>query len=119
MAGTGIAGCARPTRDGDLEVGEAGVDEGRVVVAQVQCARDVVAGDVQGAGGVEEVPPDPVGGGVFVPGQLEDEQPAQVPGDHGQRGVLVYVEVDAGGKRVEVEPADVGIQLVSRHQPHA
>jgi hypothetical protein len=54
-----------------LEVGEAGVDEDGVVAAQVQCAGDAVFGDVQGAGGVQEVPPVGFGGGFFVPGQLE------------------------------------------------
>jgi hypothetical protein len=34
------------------------------MAAQVQRAGDAVAGDVQGAGGIEEVPPDPVGGCV-------------------------------------------------------
>jgi hypothetical protein len=59
----------------------------------------------------------PVGGGVLVPGQLEREQPVEVPGDDGERGVQVDVERDAGGQRVEVESADVGVQLVFRHHP--
>src|SRR5258708_29514728 len=62
---------AVPPGDGDFEVGEAGVDQDRVVAAQVQRAGDSVFGDVQGAGGVQEVLPDPVGGGGFVAGQLE------------------------------------------------
>jgi len=57
------------------------------------------------------------GGGVLVPGQLEREQPVEVPGDDGERGVQVDVERDAGGQRVEVESADVGVQLVFRHHP--
>jgi hypothetical protein len=35
---------------------------------RVQGAGDAFGGDVEGAGGVEEVAPDPVGGGVFVAG---------------------------------------------------
>jgi hypothetical protein len=75
-----------------------------VVAAQVQRAGEVAFGDVQGAGGVEEVPPDPVRGGVFVPGQVAREQPVEVSGDDGQGGVEVDVEGDAGGEGVEVEP---------------
>ena len=60
-----------------------------------------VSGDVQGAGGVEEVPPQGFGGGLLVPGQLERQQPVQVPGHDGQGGVQVDVERDAAGQRVE------------------
>src|SRR5262249_37571049 len=76
-------GAAVPPGDRHLEVGEAGVDEDGVVAAQVQRAGDVVPGDVQGSGGVEEVPPDLVGGGVVVPVELEREQPVEVAGDDG------------------------------------
>ena len=51
-----------------MEFGESGVDEGGVVAAQVQRAGDLVLGDVQGAGGVEEVPPQGLGGGPLVAG---------------------------------------------------
>ena len=44
--------------DGDFEVGEADVDEDGVVATQVEDAGDGVRGDVQGAGGVQEVPPE-------------------------------------------------------------
>src|SRR5258708_38486906 len=103
--------------DGDFAVGEAGVVTDRVVAAQVQRAGDSVFGDVQGAGGVQEVLPDPVGGGGFVAGQLEREQPVGVPGDDGQGGVQVHVEWDAAGEGVEVESADVGVELVFDHHP--
>ena len=53
----------------------------------------------------------------LVPGQLEREQPVEVPGDDGERGVQVNVERDAAGEGVEVEPADVGVQFVSGHHP--
>src|SRR6266516_2889560 len=58
-----------PPGDGQVEVGEATSDEDGVVAAEVECAGDVVVGDVQGAGGVQEVPPELVGGGVGVAGQ--------------------------------------------------
>src|SRR5216110_3259776 len=67
-------GAPVPPGDGDFEAGEAGVDEDGVVAAQVQRAGDGVAGDVQGAGGVQEVPPDLVRGGIFVSGELEREK---------------------------------------------
>ena len=85
-----------PPGDGDFQVGEAGVDEDGVVVAQVQRAGDAGFGDVQGAGGVQEVPPDGVGGGVFVARQLACEQAVQVAGDDGESGVQVDVERDGG-----------------------
>src|SRR5207302_6593961 len=100
-----------------LQVGESGVDEGWVVAAQVQRAGDAGVVDVQGPGGVQEVPPEGFGGGFFVAGQLERQQPVQVPGHDGERGVEVHVERDAAGERVEVEPADVGVQLVFDHHP--
>ncbi len=60
-----------PSGDRGLQVGESGVDEGGVVAAQVQRAGDAGRVDVQGAGGVEEVPPEGFGCGMLVPGQLE------------------------------------------------
>jgi hypothetical protein len=51
----------------------ADVDQDGVVVAQVQRTGDAGFGDVQGAGGVQEVPPDGVGGGVFVCRTAADE----------------------------------------------
>src|SRR5258706_6506056 len=86
-----------PPGDGDLKVGEACVDEDGVVAAQVQRAGDAGVVDVQDAGGVREVSPDPVGGGGLVPVELEREQPVKVPGDDGERGVQVDVEGDAAG----------------------
>jgi hypothetical protein len=62
--------CARPTTDGNVEIGEADVDEHGVVAAQVQRAGDGVSGDEQSAGGVEEVSPDLVWSGIFVSGEL-------------------------------------------------
>ncbi len=106
-----------PPGDGDFEVGEAGVDEDGVVAAQVEGAGDGVRGDVQGAGGVQEVPPDGVGGGAFVAWQLAGEQPVEVAGDDGEGGVQVDVERDAGGQRVEAEAGDAGIQLVLDEHP--
>jgi hypothetical protein len=61
-------GAVVPPRDGEVEVGEAAVDEDGVVGAQVEVDGDGVVGDVQGAGGVEEVSPELVGGGGFVAG---------------------------------------------------
>jgi hypothetical protein len=93
----------------DVEVGEAGVDEGGVVGAQVQVDGDRLAGDVQGAGRVEEVSPDPFRGGGLVAGQLAGERAVEVAADDGQRGVEINVERHAGGERVEVEAAEVGV----------
>src|SRR6266568_2608883 len=61
-------GAPVPPGDWYFQVGEAGVDEDGVVAAEVQRAGHGIGGDVQGAGGVEEVPPDPVGGRVLVAG---------------------------------------------------
>ena len=58
-------------------------------------------------------PPEGFGGGALVPGQLERQQPVQVPGHDGQCGVQVHVERDAAGERVEVESADVGVEPFS------
>ena len=63
-----------------------------MVAAQVQRAGDAAVIDVQGAGGVQEVPPEGFGGGALVPGQLERQQPVEVACDDGQRGVQVDVE---------------------------
>ncbi len=104
---TEARGTSVPLGDRCLEVGESGVDEGGVVAAQVQRAGDAGVVDVQGAGGVEEVPPEGLAGGVFIPGQLERQQPVQVPGDDGKRGVQVRVERDAAGEGVKVESVDV------------
>ena len=59
-------GAPVPPGDLRLEVGETGVDEDGVVAAEIERAGDVVPGDVKGAGGVGEMPPDLVGGGIFV-----------------------------------------------------
>ena len=69
-----------------------------MVAAQVQRAGDAGVVDVQDAGGVQEVSPDPVGGGGLVPVELEREQPVKVPGDDGEGGVQVDVERDAAGE---------------------
>ena len=82
------------------------------MAAQVQRAGDGVAGDVESSGGVQEVAPDPFGGGAGVPVELAGEQPVEVPGDDGQGGVQVDVEGDAAGEGVEVESADVGVEFV-------
>src|SRR5215468_3312853 len=63
------------------------------------------------------MPPDPVWGGVLVPVELAGEQPVEVAGGDGERGVQVDVERDAAGEGVEVEPGDVGVQLVFDHHP--
>src|SRR5713226_8056331 len=83
-----------PPGDGDFEVGEAGVDEDGVVAAQVEGAGDGAGGDVQGAGGVQEVPPDGVGCGAFVAWQHAGEQPVEVADDDSEGGVQVDVERD-------------------------
>lgn len=60
----------RPSHQGmgRLEVGEADVDEGEVVVAaQFQRAGDAGAVGVQGAGRVQKVPPQDFGCGFLVP----------------------------------------------------
>jgi hypothetical protein len=54
-------GAAFP-RGWDVQVGKAAVDEAGVVAAQVKRAGLLVVGDVQGAGGVQEVPPELVPG---------------------------------------------------------
>jgi hypothetical protein len=53
-----------------LRVGEAGVDEDGVVAAEGEVGGDAFWGDVEGAGVVEEVPPQGVRGGVLVAGQV-------------------------------------------------
>ena len=87
-------GPAVPPGDGEFEVGEAGVDEDGVVAAQGEVGGDAVGGDLQGAGVVEEVPPDRVGGGAGVAGQVAGEQAVEVAGDDGEGGVEVDVERD-------------------------
>src|SRR5687768_1522954 len=59
-------------------VGEAGVDEDGVVGADVEVDGERVGGGVDGAGGVEEVAPDAVGGGVLVARQAAGEQAVEV-----------------------------------------
>jgi hypothetical protein len=49
-------GAVAPPGDGDGDFGEAGVDEDGVVAAEMECAGDAGGVDVQGAGGVEQVP---------------------------------------------------------------
>ena len=56
--------------------------------------------------------PDGVGGGGLVSVQVAGEEAVEVAGDDGQGGVEVDVERDAAGERVEVEPGDVGVELV-------
>ena len=68
--------------------------------------------DVQGAGVVEEVAPDGVGGGGVVSGQVAGEEAVEVAGEDGEGGVEVDVEWDAAGERVEVEAGDVGVEFV-------
>jgi hypothetical protein len=58
-----------------------------------------------------------VPGVALVPVELEPQQPVQVPGGDGQGGIEVDVEGDATGEGVEVEPADIGVQLVLGHHP--
>jgi hypothetical protein len=60
--------------DGDVEFGEAGVDEHWGVGAEREVDADVVVGDGDGAGVVQEVSPEPVGGGEFVAGQFAGER---------------------------------------------
>ncbi len=50
-------GAAVPLGDRGFKLGEPGVNEDGVVAAQVQRAGDAGVVDLQGAGGVEEVPP--------------------------------------------------------------
>ncbi|MGI5514641.1 hypothetical protein ACQEXF_38495 [Streptomyces sp. CA-106131] len=47
-------GSVVPPVDGDLQVGEACVDQNGVMAAQVESAGHGVLADVQGSGGVEE-----------------------------------------------------------------
>ena len=49
-------------------VGEAGIDQDGVVGADAEFEGERVVGEVEGAGAVEEVAPEAVGGGVFVAG---------------------------------------------------
>ena len=76
-------------------VGEAGVDEDGVVGADAEVEDELVVGEVQRAGAVEEVAPDAVGGGVLVAGESAGEEPVEVAGDDGQGGVEVDVEGQA------------------------
>jgi hypothetical protein len=76
-------------------LGEAGVDQYGVVGADVQVEGERVVCEVEGAGAVEEVAPDPVGGGVLVVGELAGEEPVEVAGDHGQGGVREGVRLAA------------------------
>ena len=78
-------------------VGEAGVDQYRVVGTDAELEDERVVGEVEGAGAVEEVAPEAVGGGVLVAGELAGEQSVEVAGDHGQGGVEVDVERQAAG----------------------
>ena len=52
----------------------------------------VIVVDGDSAGGVEEVVPFPVGGGVLVAGQFAGEEVVAVAGEHGEGGVGVDVE---------------------------
>ena len=76
-------------------VGESGGDEDGVVGADVEVDGDRGVGGVDGAGGVEEVPPEFVGGGVLVAGELAGEEAVEVPGDDGEGGVEVDVQREA------------------------
>src|ERR1700758_2356376 len=51
-------------------------------------------------------------GGGFVAGEVAGEEAVEVAGDDGEGGVEVDVERQAGGQRVEVESADVGVEFV-------
>ena len=70
---------------------------------------------MQGAGGVQEVPPQGFGGCFLLPGQLEREQPVEVSRHDGERGVQVDVLVG-----LAADPPGVGAQvggLGQRGQP--
>ena len=60
-----------------------------MVGADAEVDGERVVCDLEGAGAVEEVAPDAVGGGVFVAGELAGEEPVEVAGDDGQGGVEV------------------------------
>ena len=115
--GTRIGESCLPPRDRHVELGEAGVDEHRGVGAQGQVDSDVVAVDHDLAGGVEEVAPQPVGGGQLVEGQLAGKQAVAVAGQHGEGGVEVNVEGQPRGQGVEVETRDVRVHLVLDDHP--
>jgi hypothetical protein len=83
-----------------------------VVGAGAQLEGECVVGEAEGAGAVEEVAPDAVGGGVLVAGEAAGEEPVDVAGDDGQGGVEVDVERQARGQGVEVEAGDLGVEFV-------
>ena len=66
-----------------------------MVGADVELDGERVRGGVDGAGGVEEVAPEFVGGGVLVAGEFAGEEAVEVAGDDGQGGVDVDVEREA------------------------
>jgi integrase len=83
-----------------------------VVAAQVQRAGDACLVDVQGAGGVEEVPPEGFRGGSLVAGQFQREQPVQVPRHLGHEQAdttQIYLHADLALKEralVRTKPPD-------------
>lgn len=76
--------------------GVVGVDQLGVVAAEFERAGHALVGDVQGAGVVEEVPPDGVGGGGVVAGQVAGEEAVEVAGDFAFDAEEEYILVEHG-----------------------
>ena len=90
----------------------AGVEEDGGAGAWFEADLDPLGGDVQQAGGLDEVAEDGVGGGGLVAAEPQREVAVDAVGDDRQGGVEVDDERDLGGERVEVEGADLGGELV-------
>ena len=70
-----------------------------MVGARVEVDGERVGGGVDGAGGVEEVAPELVGGRAFVALKPSGEEVVEVAGDDGEGGVEVDVQGQAAGER--------------------
>ena len=79
----------------------AGVEQDGGAGAWFEADLDAVGGDVQLAGGLDEVSEDGVGGSGLVAAEAQREVAVDAVGDDREGGVEVDGEWDLGGERVE------------------
>jgi hypothetical protein len=97
-----------PPADGQVPLGEAGLEQHRGVGAPGKGDGGPVFGDVDPAGGVDELLVDGLRGRLLVALQAARQQAVDAAGNDGEGGVGVDVERPARGQGVDLEALDVG-----------
>src|SRR6266849_6763947 len=108
---------ATPPGDGQVQLGEAGLEQDRGPGTPLEGDDDGFLLDVDVSGRVDELLMYGLGGRVLVALQAAGQQAVDAAGDHGQGGVHVHVEGQARGQGVHLEALDVGGQLVFDEHP--